>query len=155
MAVKSVEGTGQSLASALLGNKGANSLLGKDDFLKLLLAELQHQDPLAPKGDTAFIAEMAQFTSLEQMANINENFKKFFDNFESNSKMQALSLLGTEVVANNPSTKEGAERTISGIVNKMKFADDGPKLYLTTAEDQEVIVTLNDLVEVSLGDFFL
>lgn len=155
MAVESTGGTSQSLSTALLGSKDANSVLGKDDFLKLLLAELQHQDPLAPKGDTAFISEMAQFTSLEQMTNMNENFQKFFDNFESNSKMQALSLLGTEVVAKNPSTEQGAEKTISGIVNKMKFEDAMPQLYITTAEDQEVVVALDDLTEVSLGDFFL
>ncbi|MBU1487064.1 flagellar hook capping protein [bacterium] len=153
--VESVGGTDQGLSQALLGGKDSNSILGKDDFLKLLMAELKHQDPLAPKSDTAFISELANFTSLEQMTNINENFQKFFDNFESNSKMQALSLLGTEVVANNPSTEEGAEATISGIVNKMKFEDDEAQLYITTAENQEVAVTLDDLVEVGLGDFFL
>jgi len=50
-------------------NKGDN--LGKDEFLKLMIAQMQNQDPLEPQSDTAFIAQMAQFSSLEQMMNMN------------------------------------------------------------------------------------
>jgi len=45
--------------------------LGKDDFLKMLVTQLQNQDPLKPMDDTAFVAQMAQFSSLEQMQNMN------------------------------------------------------------------------------------
>ena len=46
------------------------STLGKDDFLRLLVTQMQNQDPLNPTEDTEFIAQMAQFTSLEQMQNL-------------------------------------------------------------------------------------
>ena len=47
-----------------------SSELGKDEFMKILMAQLQHQDPLSPMDDREFISQMAQFSSLEQMMNM-------------------------------------------------------------------------------------
>ncbi len=62
----SAQGTSQGASIA----KSASDTLGKDDFLKILITQLTHQNPLEPMEDKEFIAQMAQFSSLEQMTNI-------------------------------------------------------------------------------------
>ena len=57
------------------GRKTSNQL-GKDDFLKLLVTQMSNQDPLSPMENTEFIAQMAQFSSLEQMTNMSNNFER-------------------------------------------------------------------------------
>lgn len=58
-------------ATASPAAKTKETGLGKDDFLKMLVTQLKNQDPLKPMDDTAFVAQMAQFSSLEQMQNLN------------------------------------------------------------------------------------
>jgi flagellar basal-body rod modification protein FlgD len=75
-------------------------ILGKNDFLNLLVAQLQHQDPLNPAESTEFTAQLAQFSSLEQLNNINDNLKnmELFQTSMTNS--QAVSYIGKEITAN-------------------------------------------------------
>ena len=63
--------------------------LGKDDFLKLLITQLSNQDPTSPMENTEFIAQMAQFSSLEQMTNMNQDFAKM------NSMLVSSQAVGT------------------------------------------------------------
>ncbi|TCZ79965.1 flagellar hook assembly protein FlgD [Paenibacillus albiflavus] len=55
--------------------KDPKSTLGKDDFLKILITQLQNQDPMQPMQDKEFIAQMAQFTSVEQLTNMSNELK--------------------------------------------------------------------------------
>lgn len=66
--------------------------LGKDEFLKLLITELQHQDPTNPMQDREFIAQMAQFSSLEQMMNVNNSMVKLLDKVSFQSSFNLLGM---------------------------------------------------------------
>ena len=91
-----------------------NAALDKNDFLKILIAQLSHQDPTQPMDDKAFIAQMAQFSSLEQMTNMSDGLAKVANLV---AKSQAVGLLGNAVEVFN-----GAE-TVSGIVDAVTGGD--------------------------------
>ncbi|MEW5924335.1 MAG: flagellar hook capping FlgD N-terminal domain-containing protein, partial [Candidatus Zixiibacteriota bacterium] len=82
---------------------GSTQTLGKEEFLQLLVAQLTHQDPLEPMEDTQFIAELAQFSSLEQLQNMNESLGNSLDwdylQMQTINNTMATSLIGREVQA--------------------------------------------------------
>ncbi|WP_420808987.1 flagellar hook assembly protein FlgD [Borrelia turcica] len=75
-------------ASVERGSKGAN--LGRDDFLKLLITQLRYQDPTDPMKDKEFIAQMAQFSALEQMTNMSKSFEKLSSSLSINRDLDLL-----------------------------------------------------------------
>lgn len=79
--------------------------LDKDDFLKILMVQLSHQDPTDPMKDRDFIAQMAQFSSLEQMTNMSKNFGDLTSLFTAG---QASQMLGKDVeIAQGTETVQG------------------------------------------------
>jgi flagellar basal-body rod modification protein FlgD len=97
---------------------GRNQTLGQDEFLKLLTTQLKAQDPLKPVEDTQFIAQMAQFSSLNQMQLMNQNFQTFNKQVQDSSAMQTLaqaSLLIGKVVSAGPSMRERAMGTVQQV----------------------------------------
>jgi flagellar basal-body rod modification protein FlgD len=82
---------------------GSTQSLGKDDFLKLLVTKLANQDPLNPMTDEGFVAELAQFSALEQMQNINDSLQNSLDwdylQMQTINNTMATSLIGKEVRA--------------------------------------------------------
>lgn len=93
---------------------GAANTLGKDDFLKILLTQLTHQDPTQPLEDKEFVAQMAQFSTLEQMSNMAGGLE---DLYALLARSQAFQLLGKTV-----EIMEG-ERLITGRVEEVTGAD--------------------------------
>jgi flagellar basal-body rod modification protein FlgD len=84
------------------GNTAATpqtNILGKDDFLKLLTTQLKHQDPLNPMEGTEFTAQLAQFSSLEQLNNINTSIEQLTASQTSMQNAQAVTLIGKTVRA--------------------------------------------------------
>ncbi|MEW6050482.1 MAG: flagellar hook capping FlgD N-terminal domain-containing protein [Candidatus Zixiibacteriota bacterium] len=90
-------------ASGQQRQTGSMQSLGKDDFLQLLVTKLQNQDPLQPMQDEDFIAQLAQFSSLEQMNNIAEGISTSnqwdYLQMQSLNNAMASSLIGKDIKA--------------------------------------------------------
>ena len=84
----------QNAKNAAASGRVASQELGKDDFLKLLITQLSNQDPTAPMENTEFIAQMAQFSSLEQMTNMSTGFTHLANML---SGSEAVSTIGKTV----------------------------------------------------------
>ena len=104
-------------------SEGARSELGKDSFLNLLTTQLKNQNPLEPMDNTKFISQMAEFSSLEQMNNMNSTLGDFA---KSQSVTQGASLIGKTV----ETVKEDTGKTISGKVSEVGFEDNKTFAYL-------------------------
>lgn len=98
--------------------------LSKDAFLNLMVTQLKYQDPLEPTKDKEFLAQMAQFTSLEQMQNLNASF----------NLQQANGMIDKTVIAEvtNPLTFE--TKTVTGIVSSVTMKNSVPYLVVNGQE---------------------
>ena len=88
-----------SAASGALLSTAQSNVMGKDDFLNLLITQLQNQDPLNPTDSTEFTAQLAQFSSLEQLGNVNENLTELKHFQASINNSQAVALIGKAITA--------------------------------------------------------
>ncbi|SIS37634.1 flagellar hook assembly protein FlgD [Salimicrobium flavidum] len=119
--------------------------LGKDDFLKILMTQLQNQSPQDPMKDKDFVAQMAQFTQLEQMTNMSNSFQDFFENRQS-SVADYSNMIAKEVTypVKNENTGE-TEGMNTGIVDAVSQKDGEISLKL----DDGSMVPVNLVQEVS------
>jgi flagellar basal-body rod modification protein FlgD len=100
--------------------KADNGALGKDQFLKLFVAQLQHQDPMNPMNDSEFMGQMASFSTLEQVSNLAAANEKIANSLTSTS---AIGLIGRTV------TYTDANNEIhTGTVDKVTTKDGKPSL---------------------------
>ena len=97
-------------------------IMGKDDFLKLLTTQLKYQDPINPVEDQAFVAQLAQFSSLEQMQNLNTTMERMMATQQQLTALgQAMNMMGKEVEL---LTKSG--ENFFGTVDGVQFKDAWP-----------------------------
>lgn len=92
----------------------------KDGFLKILVAELQNQDPMNSQDDTQYIAQMAQFSSLEQMQNLNDSLQ----NLSTNIKFQE----GSTMIGKSATIDIGDGQYATGLVTGVKITDGSIKI---------------------------
>lgn len=93
------------------------SVLGKDDFLKLMIAQLKNQDPLNPMDGTEYASQLAQFSSLEQLTNLNSYLKQSIDaNYmltQSINNTMLANLIGKEVKVNSKDLQVNGQESLS------------------------------------------
>lgn len=128
-AAQSANGTGTSSSASQVTNK--QSTLGKDDFLKLLVTQMQYQDPMKPMDDTQFVSQMAQFTSLEQMQNMNSSMLS----------AQANSMIGKQI------TWTGSDnQAYYGVVSAVKMTNGTPSLMVGDLDKAAISVDLSQVI---------
>ena len=136
-----VRTTDNSVGAATKGVTGS-SALGKDAFLQLLVTQLKNQNPLDPQDNTAFVAQLAQFSSLEGITTLNDTVNSLSGGLQSSQALQASSLVGRSVIVqtNEAYVDPASGKPFNGTV-VVKDADSKPVITITDA-DGEVVRTL-------------
>ena len=117
---------------------GGAKEMGKNDFLNLMMTQMQNQDPMNPMNNEAMLSQLAQFSSLEQMSNLNSSFESMAS---SGGFLDATRLLGKEVELLDKSTGS----TIKSKVDSVSMSDTGPIVLL----ENGVTTTVDSIFRVS------
>lgn len=105
-------------------SKSSGTNLGYDDFLKLLSAEMQYQDPLEPTSNTDYVAQMATFSQVEASLAMKESLSSSYDETQKNA---AMALVGKEVIVTDKSSDTGY---YSGKVDYVTYKDGKVQLSI-------------------------
>src|SRR5947209_1175369 len=122
------------------GGTALNSLTGNfSDFLKLLMTQLQNQDPTSPMDSTTFTSQLVQYASVEQQINANTNLTTLIQATQSSTMLQSSSLIGKEVNVSsdhlslqNGNAALAFDTNAATTVNIGVYSDSGVKLLETT-----------------------
>jgi flagellar basal-body rod modification protein FlgD len=126
MDATSIKSTSSPTAATQAPKSGKNSELGKDQFLKLFVAQLQHQDPMNPMQDQDFMGQMASFSTLEQVTNMASANEAMAANLHLS---QSVGLIGRTVT-----WTDVADVTHTGVVEKVSQQDGNPVLTISGTE---------------------
>ena len=133
--------SGATYAPSSSGQAAGTNDLDKDAFLRLLITQLRNQDPLSPTDDKESIAQLAQFSSLEQMQQVNNTLEPFIQMMElflqNQTSFAAASWVGRTIVASDP--------------NPPKDQDGVLLNYVTNGDGEPVMDSKGDLVPMNLN----
>lgn len=122
--------TGSSSTQSSYDTAASNSLLGKDAFLQILVTELANQDPLEPLDQSEFITQMAQFSQVEQIANIEDNL----ESLGQFMKFSSSSIIGSDITYADPEDESVRTGTVQSVIfdadNIMVKTGDGVEISL-------------------------
>ncbi|NWF06650.1 flagellar hook assembly protein FlgD [Pseudomonas salomonii] len=126
-----------------------NQALGKDAFLQLLVTQLKNQNPLSPQDNGAFVAQLAQFSSLEGINTLNDSVNAISSNFSSSQALQASSLVGRSIITQTDKAMVDTSKSMTGSV--AVTAATGNVSVKITDKDGNVVRTI-DMGAQSAGD---
>lgn len=126
-----------------------NKDLGKNEFLNLLVAQLNNQNPLEPQGNGEFIAQLAQFSSLEGIQQLNSSVSSMMSSFQSSQALQASSLVGRKVIV--PSEKAVVDTSESFKASTV-LPVSSSNVYVNVYNNSGSLVTRINLGEQAAGN---
>jgi flagellar basal-body rod modification protein FlgD len=146
--VSSLLGTSSSTSSTTSSTSSTNSL-GQDAFLQLLVTQLQYQDPLDPMDDKEFVAELAQFSSLEQLTEINTGIDNLASIGETQQLMGAVNFIGKTIEATGTAVglSDGTATPVT-----FTLSDDAETCLVNIMDSSGTTVRTVDLGATSAGE---
>lgn len=160
-----VDGLTQSLesyqSSQAAKNTNNNSSLDKDAFLMLMVTQLKYQDPLDPQDNSEYVAELAQFSSLEQMTNVADGLTKVSEivsNIDTSVLVGQLSSMidkdvrwtSTSKYTDEEGNVQTRSTTMDGKVTGVSISDGTPKV-IATSNGETYEVNIGDVIRVGQG----
>lgn len=149
MSVSSTTDTSSAIANYTSSATGSNSL-NEADFLELLVAQLEHQDPLDPQSNTEFVAQMAQFSSLEQQTVTNEKLDAVISSGADVERAAAFDLLDQQVVVKADSFHLKGDEVDLGI----SLADDASEVSVEITDAEDNVVATLEFSDLDAGDTY-
>ena len=131
--INAISGTNSSTTSTSLKQTTG---LDSNDFLQLLLTQLQSQDPLNPQDPSQFVSQLAEITQVEQSYNINSNLQNLLSSQNNITSLSAMSLIGKNITTSD----------LSGLVSGVKLDGDTPMLTVNGTD-----VPITSVLEVKEG----
>lgn len=120
MSVNTIPGTQAASTQTATNTKAPAGLTDYNQFLKLFVTQLKYQDPLNPSSQEDFLAQTAQFSSVEQLMSLNDKLGQL----SSATQVSAASLIG-RMVAGTTKAADGTESTVSGRVSQIDYDTKG------------------------------
>lgn len=104
-------------SSGSSNSSSGTGAMGQSQFMNLMIAQIKNQSPLNPTDSSKFLSQLAQFSSLEQMQNLNTTFGDFATQYRSTQALQASAMVGRSVVVPSSQATLGASGNVSGFVD--------------------------------------
>lgn len=149
--MSAISGINSGYTSSAKSGGSDDVAMGKEDFLLLLVAQLENQDPMNPSDPTEFTAQLAQFSQLEQLTNVNKSLEGLTAMSTEMERMSALGLIGQDVVAQSGAFHFDGEAMELGY--RLEAQADEVKLYVL-GETGATLATLTGK-ETAAGEYFV